>query len=42
MTYVFDRQGRLHSSHRGVPQKNGRPDPQGVLSEDIESILARS
>ena len=41
MTYVFDRQGRLHSSHRGVPQKNGRPDPQGVLSEDIESILAR-
>ncbi len=43
MTYVFDQQGRLYRSHRGVPMdKNRRPDPRGVLGEDIELLLARS
>lgn len=43
MTYVFDQQGRLYRSHRGVPMgKDRRPDPRGVLSGDIEVLLARS
>ncbi|SVB60801.1 uncharacterized protein METZ01_LOCUS213655, partial [marine metagenome] len=43
MTYVFDQQGRLYRSHRGVPMdKKRRPDPRGVLGEDIELLLARS
>jgi thiol-disulfide isomerase/thioredoxin len=43
MTYVFDQQGRLYRTHRGVPtDKNRRPNPRSVLGEDIEKLLNRS
>ena len=43
MTFVFDQQGQIYRTHVGVPRdKNGRPNPRSVLSEDIRSLLARS
>ena len=42
MTYVFDQQGRLFRTHRGVPSSNRKPDPRGVISAEIDALLKRS
>ena len=42
MTYVFDQQGRLFRTHRGVPSINRKPDPRGVISAEIDALLKRS
>ena len=43
LTFIFDREGRMYKTHLGVPRdRSGRPNPRGVLGEDIETLLARS
>ncbi len=41
MTFVLDRQGNLFSTHEGLPQRGGRPDPGGVLTREIQTLLGR-
>ena len=41
-TLIFDRQGRVQKRHLGVPQRNGRLDPVGVLQSDIQQLLDAS
>jgi thiol-disulfide isomerase/thioredoxin len=42
VTMVFDRQGRVHTRHLGVPMRDRRPDPFGVLQQDIQGLLDQS
>ena len=42
MTYVFDQQGRLFRTHRGVPSINRKPAPRGDSSAEIDALLKRS
>ena len=42
MTYVFDQQGRLFRTHRGVPSIDRKPDPRGIISAEIDALLKRS
>ncbi|MBT4613231.1 MAG: TlpA family protein disulfide reductase [Gemmatimonadetes bacterium] len=41
-TMVFDRQGRVHKRHLGVPMYDGQLDPLGVLQRDIQGLLDQS
>ena len=42
MTFVFDQQGKLFRTHRGLPSLNRRPDPRGIISAEIDALLKRS
>ncbi|HCV22330.1 MAG TPA: hypothetical protein DGN59_02640 [Candidatus Latescibacteria bacterium] len=38
-TLILDQQGRVHKRQLGVPFRDGRLDPHGILSEDIQRLL---
>lgn len=43
MTFVIDQQGQVFRTHVGVPRDSkGKINPRGVLSKDIDILLARS
>ncbi len=43
MTFVIDQQGQIYKTHVGLPRDSkGKLNPHGALSEDIETLLARS
>lgn len=41
MTFVIDPAGRLFSTHEGLPQVRGRPDPAGILRREIQTLQER-
>ncbi len=38
-TMILDKQGRIYKRHLGVPHRDGRLDPFGVLQQDIKGLL---
>ena len=41
-TFVIDTKGQLFSTHEGLPlDRNGKPDPSGVLDSEIRKLLGR-
>lgn len=41
-TLILDRQGRVHKRHLGVPHREGRMDPFGIIQGDIQELLDAS
>ena len=39
MTFIFDRQGRIHAKHIGVPRGRTGLDPYGIIKKDLEELL---